>query len=181
MNEKIKGFTLDGFGQDEEILPVKNEAFEIFDISSFDMDGFPPLEGELGELSFTESPKIVAYQKIRGVELQEPIFFVLDENNKRAFLLGENIWKWRLSTYRNKQNFSSFDELIGKLIFFLSSSGRKERLRLDYENVYENASEAVIRASFFDKTYNFEKNANINFRLSDKNGLTKRYTHAFVR
>ncbi len=175
LNDELQRVTLDGFGQEEEVLPLKNEAFEIFDISSFTMDGFPPLQGELGELNIIADPKVLAYQKIRGVNLQEPLFFVLDddESNKQAFLLGENIWKWRLSTYRNNQDFSSFDALIGKLIFFLSSSGKKERLRLEYENVYENASEALIRASFFNKAYDFERDANLNLHLTGENGLVR--------
>ncbi|MEM1259407.1 MAG: VWA domain-containing protein [Bacteroidota bacterium] len=175
LNSKLPNINLDAFGQEEEILPFKNDAFELFDISSFNMDGFPPLRGVLGELNIGAEAKVLAYQKIRGVNLQEPLFFVLekDESNKQVFLLGENIWKWRLSTYRNNQDFSSFDALIGKLVFFLSSSGKKERLRLEYENVYENASEALIRASFFDKAYTFEKNANLNLHLTGKNGLVR--------
>jgi len=175
LNEKLQHFRMDNFGQEEEILPDTNEAFEIFDISSFSLEGLPPLKGALGELSFGAQPKVIAYQKIRGVNLEAPLFFVLDEDqdNKKAFLLGENIWKWRLTTYRNQQDFSSFDELIGKLIFFLSNSEKKERLRLDYENIYENASEAVIRASFFDKAYNFEKNANLYLNITGNNEFTR--------
>ncbi|MEO0570324.1 MAG: VWA domain-containing protein [Bacteroidota bacterium] len=175
LNEKVQNVAFDGFGQDEEILPIKNEAFGIFDSSSIGMDDFPPLLGELGELDISGNPKVLAHQKIRGVNLQEPLFFVFDqdENNKQAFLLGENIWKWRLSNFRNNQDFSSFDELIGKLVFFLSSSGKKERLRLEYENVYENATEALIRASFFNRAYNFEKDARLNLHLTGENGWVR--------
>ena len=175
LNRKLQHFTLEAFGQQEEILPLSNPAFDLFDISEFDVDDFPPLDGELGELNFGEAPNVLAYQKIRGVNLEAPLFFVFDsdENRKQAFLLGENIWKWRMQTFRNNQDFSSFDSFLGKLIFFLSSSGKKERLRITYNNVYENASEALIQASFFDNAYRFDSNATLRIFLKDENGQSR--------
>lgn len=173
LNDKLRGFTMEAFGQNEEILTIKNEAFELFDISNFKMDDFPPLDGELGEMLFSENPKVISYQRIRGVDLREPLFFVLDGEDKRAFLLGENLWKWRLSAYRNANSFSNFDAFMGKLMFYLSSSGKKERLQLDYENVFENAAEAVIRASFFDKVFDFDNNARLILNVTGDNGFER--------
>ncbi|BFP43043.1 hypothetical protein FGF1_38880 [Flavobacteriaceae bacterium GF1] len=173
LNTKLEGFTMEAFGQGEEILPFKNAAFEVFDIANFLMDGFPPLEGELGELRFNTEPSIIAYQQIRRVNLQEPLWFVLPDGNKQAFLLGANIWKWRLRTYRNEKDFSGFDELMGKLIFYLSNSGKRERLQLDFETTYENTSETLIKASFFDNTYSFDENASLNLNLKSNDGLVR--------
>jgi hypothetical protein len=173
LQNKISGFTFESFGQNEEILPFKNNTFELFDSSNLEMSGYPPLNGALGEIQFSQEPNVIAYQQIRGVTLQEPLFFVLEGKERRAFLLGENIWKWRLQEYRNTQEFSSFDEVIGKLMFYLSSSSKKERLQLDYENIYESASGALIRASFFNKAYDFEKSANLNISLKGKDGFSR--------
>ena len=173
LNTKLEGFTMEAFGQGEEILPFKNAAFEVFDIANFLMDGFPPLEGELGELRFNTEPSIIAYQQIRRVNLQEPLWFVLTDGDKQAFLLGANIWKWRLRTYRNEKDFSGFDELMGKLIFYLSNSGKRERLQLDFETTYENTSETLIKASFFDNTYSFDENASLNLNLKSNDGLVR--------
>lgn len=173
LNTKLEGFTMEAFGQGEEILPFKNAAFEVFDIANFLMDGFPPLEGELGELRFNTEPSIIAYQQIRRVNLQEPLWFILPDGDKQAFLLGANIWKWRLRTYRNEKDFSGFDELMGKLIFYLSSSGKRERLQLDFETTYENTSETLVKASFFDNTYSFDENASLNLNLKSNDGLVR--------
>ena len=173
LNDRASGFTFESFGQNEEILPFRNSSFDLFDVSNFDMDGYPPLKGALGELTFNVEPKVIAYQEIRGVNLEEPMFFVLEGEKKQVFLLGEDIWKWRLQEYRNKKEFSGFDELIGKLIFYLSNAGKKERLQLEYENIYENASEALIRASFYNKAYDFEENASLKLNIRGKDGFSR--------
>ena len=172
LNGKVQTFAMENYGQDEEILPSKNEAFELFDISGIQMSDLPPLQGNLGELTFSKEPKVIAYQQIRGVNLNKPLFFISEED-KDIFLLGANIWKWRLSTFKNTNDFVGFDELVGKLIFYLSSSGKKERLQLDYKNVYENSAEALIRASFFDKTYDFKENASLMLRIKGANGFDR--------
>lgn len=173
LNRMVNGVQNDDFGQAEEISAYKNEGFGLFDISKFNMEGFPPLEGNLGELQFTATPEVLAYQRIKGVNLDIPLFFILEEGNKNAFLMGANLWKWRLQSYRNEQNFANFDETIGRLIFLLSSSDKKERLQLDYQNTYENASEAVIKASFFDKTFAFDKDANLMLKIQGKEGAIR--------
>ena len=37
LNGKVQTFAMENYGQDEEILPSKNEAFELFDISGIQM------------------------------------------------------------------------------------------------------------------------------------------------
>ncbi len=165
LETEVPSIQKEAIAQEEVIFPVKNEAFNLFESADFTMLDYPPLSGELGEVEILGQPKVIAYKNIKGVTLNEPLFFVLEEDNKQAFLLGADIWKWRLQSYRNSGSFETFDTLIGKLFLFLSDSGKKERLRLDYENRYDNASRARITASFFDKTYVFDPNASLSLQI----------------
>lgn len=173
LTSRERGLSLESFGQEEEILGVKNAAFDLFDTASFSFEGFPPLQGQLGDLLITQEAKVLAYQQIKGVSLNDPLFFILEGDDRRAFLLGENIWKWRMATYRNNQDFSNFDEMIGKLLFYLANATKKERLQLAYKNVFENASEAQIRASFFDKAFDFDPDATLSLQLNNAEGLVR--------
>ena len=169
LNEWVSGFNIESLGQSEEIVPAKNEAFGTFDISGFSMEGFPPLNGELTEPQFASQPEVIAYQRIRGVEMDFPLFFIMEDNLKRAYLLGENLWKWRVQSFRNTNGFEYFDEFIGKLIFYLSNTNKRERLRLDYEPSFNNASEALIRATFFDKAYEPVQDATLMLKVMKGN------------
>ncbi|MEN1783988.1 MAG: vWA domain-containing protein [Bacteroidota bacterium] len=159
------GISWEGYGEREEILATKNEGFGLFDISNFVMEGFPPLSGVLGQLQFSTPANIIAYQRIQGVNLESPLFFTLDNDQKAAYLLGANIWKWRLQAYRNEGNFEAFDEFLGRLVFWLSSSDKKERLQLTYEAIYQSANEAIIQAPFFDKTYLPDTEAQLEIKI----------------
>jgi hypothetical protein len=41
------------------------------------------------------------------------------------FLLGENIWKWRLQSHIDSESFAEFDVFMDKTIQYLASSSSK--------------------------------------------------------
>lgn len=167
LNTIQSSFTKESYNQSEEIIPVKNQGFGLFDISEMSFSGFPPLESGLGEFKIEQPYETIALQRIKGVELDTPLFFVIDnETAKEAVLFGENIWKWRLQSYRDERSFKTFDDFIGKLFRYLSNVKQKSRLTLTYENLYEGNSNTKISATYFDKAYNFDANAALTIKLN---------------
>ncbi|WP_350285943.1 VWA domain-containing protein [uncultured Croceitalea sp.] len=151
---------------EEEVAPHKNSGFGLFDMSNFELIDYPPIASSLGTMLISKPYETVAYQRIKGVSLNEPLFFLVDNTTmKEAFLLGENSWKWRVEAYRNTKSFKAFDDFMAKVILFLSQSKRKSRLELSYESVYEGARGAIISASYFDKAYLFNANASISLKV----------------
>jgi hypothetical protein len=169
LNRAQKAFQKANSTQSEDILPVRNNTFKPFDIEDFDINGFPPLNGTLGDIQLNKNGEVLLFQQIRGVNLDQPLFTILTDGSQReAVLFGENIWKWRAQTYRNHENFESFDAFIGKLMVYLANSGQRNRLELDYNLVFDSPSLALIRASYFDESYQFDSNANINIDIQGK-------------
>ncbi len=171
LNSVQNSFEKNTYNQIEEIFPVLNPNFSIFNNSEFSISNYPPLESDLGEILITKSHETVLDQRIKGVEVGEPLLAVITDGTiKEAVLFGENIWKWRMQSFRNDQNFNNFDELMGKLIFYLATNKTKERLTLDYNTIFSGAGDAKIKASYFNKTYVFDTNAVLTLtikRLSD--------------
>ncbi|MBM1106992.1 VWA domain-containing protein [Aurantibacter crassamenti] len=152
----------------QEIIPVKNEGFSKFDISQISFDDFPPLDSDVGPIGINGEHETLLKMQIKGVSMASPLLAVLtDGETKNALLLGENIWKWRIQDYRNNQSFRDFDELIGKLMIYLSDNKSKERLTLDFKSVYEGSTEARIHASYFDETFEFDSNASLVLHLKN--------------
>jgi len=112
--------------------------------------------------------------KIKGRTLTSPLLFSQDtDHGKEITLLGENIWKWRVQNYRNTQSFENFDNFIGKLMVYLSTSKSKNRLNVNYESIYQGNSEAKITATYFDEAFVFDPNASISLKLKgEKNGVS---------
>ncbi|MEC3964625.1 VWA domain-containing protein [Flagellimonas halotolerans] len=166
LNRVQESFTVSGSRQPEEILPVLNNAFGLFGLGEFSVDGFPPLNGTLGDIQLNKDNETVIFQQLQGVNLDKPLFAILTESNqKEAVLFGENLWRWRAQVYRNDQSFQKFDEFIGNLMVYLGSNRQRNRLELDYELVFDNANMAKIRASYFDESYQFDANADISIKV----------------
>lgn len=175
LNQTQQSFFKENFNQDEEIIPILNNAFTIFGLGDFNVVDFPPLQNNLGDIDLKKNGETILFQQIRGVDLDKPLFTIIAENQqKEAVLFGENIWKWRAQVYRNNKSFKEFDDFIGKLMVYLASDNQKSRLELDFDLVFEDSSIAKIRASYFDESYNFDSNSNISIKIDGKqNGFSR--------
>ncbi len=175
VNASQNSFTVSGSRQQEDVLPILNNAFGLFGLGEFSVDDFPPLQGTLGEIELNKESETLMYQQLQGVNLDKPLFTILTERNKKeAILFGEDIWRWRAQTYRNEQNFKKFDDFIGNLMIYLVSNKQRNRLELDYELVFDNANLAKIRASYFDESYQFNANASISIKIEgEDNDFTR--------
>jgi hypothetical protein len=169
LNRVQNSYTISGSRQAEDILPVLNNAFGLFGLGEFSVDGFPPLQGTLGDIQLNKDSEILMFQQLQGINLDKPLFAILTEaNQKEAVLFGENMWRWRAQVYRDDQSFQKFDDFIGNLMVYLGSNRQRNRLELDYELVFDNAAMAKIRASYFDESYQFDANANISIKIEGK-------------
>ncbi|WKX76095.1 VWA domain-containing protein [Zobellia laminariae] len=172
LNKSQKQYSKNSYNQEEEVFSVLNTGFSLFSSGDFSVDDFPPLQSSLGDIILNGKNDILLTQRIKGVNLKEPLLAVFEGNEKRdAVLFGENIWKWRMQAYRNTQSFKNFDDLVGKLVLYLATNKSRQRLTLDYENIYAGSNETRISATYFDKAFAFDANADIILKL--KNSETK--------
>ncbi|RDY61629.1 VWA domain-containing protein [Flagellimonas nanhaiensis] len=169
LNRAQNSYFKEDINQTEEMIPVINNAFGTFGLGEFNVDEFPPLTGNLGDIEIKKSSNTLMFQQIRGITLESPLFSIITEGNqKEAVLFGEDIWKWRAQTFRNTQSFQLFDDFMGRLMVYLSSDGQKSRLDLDYERVFDNAAVAKIRAYYVDQSFQFDDNANLTIKVEGK-------------
>ena len=167
INRIQKTFRVDGDYPAQETFPVLNSAFTKFDISEFSTDELPPLNYGGGLLDYGGGEPLLR-KKIMGKVFDAPMLFALDnEEGKQLVLFGENIWKWRIQSFRSNQNFENFDDFIGKLMLYLASNKTKNRLNLDFEKIYEGSSDAKIKASYFDEAFVFDANATLILKLKN--------------
>ena len=154
------------YNQSEEIIPVVNDGFTPFNIADFSVSDFPPLENNLGNITFLKSNEVLLTQQIKGIALKDPLLCIVNDNEiKEAVLFGENIWKWRAQTYRATQSFAAFDNFLGKLVLFLATTKPKNRLAVDYKPIYEGNNDTKITATYFDEAFVFDPDASVYINL----------------
>ncbi len=168
LNEMNVGFEIENGYPEQEVFGLLNNGFSKYDISNFDLSNFPPLLSDAGPLLFLQPHEALLGTQIRGLDVQEPLWSVWETNARRQSLLtGEGLWKWRMQNYRNTGDFINFDEFIGNLIRYLTSTKNKARLNVDYEKVYDGSSNVFITATYFDEAFQFDPNAKINIMVTN--------------
>lgn len=157
-----------GFPQ-QEVFGNLNSGFSKYDITDFNVSDFPPLESDAGPVTLNQANETLLGISIKGLDMKSPLLTVYGENaRKKALLTGEGLWKWRVQSFRNTGDFSNMDSFLGKLIRYLSDNTTKNRLNVSYSYNYEGSNTAFISATYFDETYVFDSNAQIDIAVTNK-------------
>ena len=97
------------------------------------------------------------------------LFGTPDTNQKKVFLFGEGIWKWRSTSYLMSNSFQNFDNFISNIVLYISSNTIKNRLDVEVKSSYNANSSININAFFVDENYKFDDRAIIYFTLKNIN------------
>lgn len=163
--------------QTENFQPTLNANYATFILDDLNFGDFPPLETEFGETEFSIPFETILYKTINGRQINEPLLATFEINDRReAVLNGEGIWRWRAQSYLDDQSFENFDNFIGKLVQYLSSNQKRNRLNVNYESFYNGNDNITVATQFFNKNYEFDATANLQISLKNKDDQsTKTY------
>lgn len=177
LNQQQTTFDFKMSSQLEDYLATFSSQFNLFAIDNIGFENFPPLQNPFGTITSKSKYDKLIGARIRNVELESPLLAYTENQGKRtAFLLGENIWKWRLQSHIDQQSFEKFDVFIDKTIQFLSSNNARKSLVVTHENFYNSGDAIEINAQYFNKNYEFDENARLSITVKNKaTNQTKSY------
>lgn len=163
--------------QKEDYLATYESDFNLFAQTNIGFDNFPPLEHNFGVVATKNNVNTLLSARVRNVPVQNPILTFTENGSKRkAYLIGENIWKWRLENHLNKKSFEDFDLFSDKIIQFLVSNASKKNLNVTYESFYNSGESIEITAEYFNKNYEFDDKAQLTIQVvNSKTKATKKY------
>ncbi len=160
LNSIQSNFKQEITGQTENYQGVVNSSFNNFSVDDFTFNTYPPLTTEFGSIALNVPHETLLFKSINGTMTKEPLWFTYENNSQRtAVLLAENLWKWRMHSFREDQNFKSFDSFMAKLIQYLNIKNQNTRLLVNYESIYDGSQPLEISAQFFNKNYEPDPNA----------------------
>src|SRR5690606_7741971 len=169
LNSIGKNFNHQITNQIEDYQVELNLNFPPFIIDEIDFESFPPLKSNYGDITFSIPYETILYKKINNISTKEPLLATYEVNGKReGVLFGENIWQWRAQSYINTKSFNEFDNFIGKLVQYLASNKKRNRLNIDYESFYNGAGNIIIKAQFFDKNFEFDARETLTILIKDE-------------
>jgi hypothetical protein len=177
LNQQQSNFVFKMSGQKEDYLAELNSQFNLFAIDNLGFENFPPLQNAFGTVTTNGTVSTLLSSKIRNIETNSPLLAFAENQGKRsAFLLGENLWKWRLQSHVDNQSFEKFDVFVDKIIQFLASNDSKKSLVVNHESFYNSGEAIEISAQYFNKNYEFDEKARLTISVTNtKTKQTKNY------
>ena len=177
LNQQQNNLVFKMSGQKEDYLAEFNSQFNLFAIENLGFENFPPLQNAFGSVTTKGSVTTLLSSKIRNIDTNAPLLAFAENQGKRsAFLLGENLWKWRLQSHVDNQSFEKFDVFVDKIIQFLASNDSKKSLVVNHESFYNSGDAIEISAQYFNKNYEFDEKARLTISVTNaKTKQTKNY------
>ncbi|WP_296149529.1 hypothetical protein [uncultured Flavobacterium sp.] len=169
LNQQQNSLQFKMSNQKEDYLADFSTQFNLFAIDNIGFENLPPLQNSFGTVTVKENVDVLLSSRIRNVNTGSPLLAYAENQGKRsAFLLGENIWKWRLLSHIDNQSFDKFDVFVDKTIQFLASNNAKKSLVVNHESFYNSGEAIEINAQYFNKNYEFDENAKLTISLTNK-------------
>ena len=174
LNDNGELFTRELSAQVEDYQAEFNSNFSTFQVDDIGFSNFPPLVDEFGEVSIKKAHTPLLMQTISGLPTGSSLLTTIEDGAQRhAVLFGEGIWRWRAQSYLDNQSFEPFDEFVGKLIQYLASKERRNRLNINYNSFYNGGDNIVLAAQYFDKNYEFDARAKLSMIVIGERNNTR--------
>lgn len=141
----------------EETVPWINPGFTSFSLTENTLawlSDLPPLISPLGEYQVSNAARILLKQRIGSVESTRPmIFFNETLDGRSGVITGEGIWKWRLYNYARTKDHAAFNELVNKIIQYLSLKEQKKNFRVYHASSFRETERVVFDAEVYNESY----------------------------
>lgn len=161
--------------QTENYQPQINTNYSTFIIDNITFNNYPPLQSEFGSTNFKVPHETILFKTINENATETPLLTTFEtEGQKHALLNGEGIWRWRAQSFLETESFTDFDNFIAKLMQYLGTNKKRNRLDADYKSFYIGTDNISISAQFFNKNYEFDAKANLEITLNNKTDGTSK-------
>ena len=165
------------------VSPVLNSNYAAFNLSNDfqrTIADFPPLSSPYGKYRLSKSIHSLLYQQIGAVKTQIPLIGLSNQSGWRtAFIIGEGIWRWRLHNYAKFENHDIFNELIGKMVRYLSLVKEQSNFDSQIKKQFEESEDVVFNAVLYNESYEAVTNFEIDLTIKDDNH--KEYLYNFSK
>ncbi len=160
------------FNKDLQIFTFDNEKREV-------IQQLPPVTVPFGNYYLLGQAKVVMYQQVGNVITEKPLLVIGEHNEQKvAVMTGEGLWQWRLQEYLLKGNHQSFDELINKLVQYLSAKKDKRKFKV-YPSIheYDESESVVLKTEVYNDIYEQISGQKIDLKVADEANNTQFFTY----
>lgn len=165
----------------QETFSHVNSAFTLFDMDQVtvrQIEAFDPLQAPMGKMVLNGNSSIVLNQRIGKIDTDDPqLFFMQDNGRKTAFLLGEGLWRWKLSEAgETQQEPFVFNNLVSKVVQYLSVKDDKRKFRVyTSENTFDENENIILNAVLYNDSYVPVNTPDVNITVKNEAGTDYKF------
>ena len=166
----------------DEVKAAFNGNFAAFNYAEDNRriaNGLPPLYAPFGQYSLKANARTLAWQQIGRVVTEKPLMAFSGEGRKGGVLAATGLWQWRIAEYQQTQSYEATDELIQKMVQYLSARDDKRKFRVYTLNNEVNTGEPVVfEAELYNDAYEPVYNQAVSLQLQDEEN--RRYNYSYT-
>ncbi|NNC86672.1 MAG: hypothetical protein HKN75_11380 [Bacteroidia bacterium] len=167
-------------GKVNEVLPLLNSNFSLFTLdekTSRLVSNFPPLTAPFGTYKASASNYSLMNQKIGVVNTDNPlVLFNVGDNNKTGVIAGEGLWRWKLFEYSDKNSHEVFNELMIKMVQYLSIREKKSSFRVNTKTNFNENEPLIFDAKLYNESDELINEPEVRLNIKDGNGKSYPFT-----
>jgi len=168
--------------QKDQVFPTYNKGFGKFLYSQENISAineYTPVSVPFANFAVQNQSEIMLFQKVGKVNTQKPLLLIQKSNDwSSAVMLGEGMWDWRLQEYAKEKNHEAFDEMISKIIQFLSTKEDKRRFKVyPLKNEYLNSETVVFETEVYNEIYEPMYGHKIDLQIKDDQNNSTGYSY----
>jgi hypothetical protein len=139
----------------------------------------PPMLVPYGEFRLQPGSEVVLWQQVGSVRTTKPLLAInVTSPRKTAVLAGEGLWGWRLEEYALTDKQEVVDELIQKVIQFISVKEDRRKLRVyPIRNEFVAGEKVIFETELYNDIYEQLYDKPVRLEISDEKGLTRTYNY----
>ncbi len=153
-----------------EVTACHQAAFPLFAVTDDDakaIESMPPLSAPFGQARLSQGVQPLFTARLGKLDTRQPLIAAGNlAGQRRVFVWGEGLWRWRLYDYQERESHEVFDRLVSQLVGFAALQGTRDRLQVNAERSYGREVQVEIDATLYDETYKLTNVPEVSLKLS---------------
>lgn len=171
-----------GGNQSNDVTANVAPNFNLFTLDgsklATDLPNFNPATAPFGDIKEGGGAQTLLYQRIGKIDTKYPLLTFQEQNGLRVGVLCmEGIWRWRLFDFMQHENHDQIDQLIQKMVQYLSVKEDKRKFRVTQEkNIYKENEAISFGAELYNDAYQLVNDPDASIAITSSEGKEYRYT-----
>ncbi|HIA10551.1 MAG TPA: hypothetical protein EYN69_00550 [Flavobacteriales bacterium] len=166
-----------------EVTPELIDEFALFQLEQEHLatiKKMPPLLAPFGTYKADVGTSAFFNQKIGVVVTQKPLIIFNGRGEaKSAVITGEGLWRWQLHDAKMNGNHEIYNNLISKIVQYLSVRVNKSKFRIISKNNFIENEPLSFEAEVYNESYDLINDGEVSMTITDEGG--NKFPYAFSK